>query len=255
MTQLVLNNLWLNRKTLTILENVSFSVDSSQFVALVGPNGAGKTSLLRSIMGFEPNIKGEIKICGTPLSTLKQAALARVVGYVPQRFTAAFPYLVGEFLEMSLYTRQDIAQKEKQQLVDEAAVLTGIGNLTKRALTALSGGELQKVMLAAALVHKPKLLLLDEAGASLDPRHSVEMLQLIERLRIELSLAIVAVSHDINAAVRYGTRIIGLKHGRVIFDGPPSNFIKEGTLETLFEMRFERVVTPSESRVIVLPRI
>jgi iron complex transport system ATP-binding protein len=254
MTQLVLNNLSLDRKQVAILRNVTLEIEESQFVSLVGPNGAGKTSLLRSILGFEPDVKGEIKICSVPLQSYSQSALARVVGYIPQRFTVAFPFTVGEFLGMSLYTHQEIDLEEKQRMVDEASALTGIESLTKRALTTLSGGEMQKVMLAAALVHRPKLLLLDEAGASLDPRHSTEMQQLIDQLRRKRALTVLAVTHDVNSAAQYSNRVIGLRQGRVIFDGSPADFLKEGALERIFETGFERFVNPSDSRVIALPR-
>ena len=221
-----------------VLRRVDFTLRAGECAALLGPNGSGKTTLLRAISGVLAPQAGEIELLGRPLRELNPRQRARMVAVVPQRgqlpqgLTARQMVLLGRFAHLGwlgTYSREDYT------VADSALDETGAATLAHRRLTELSGGELQRVLLARALAQQSPLLLLDELAAGLDWARMVELFDLLERRRAAGACVLMAV-HDCNLAALYATRLMGLKGGNLVFDGPVAKVFTEENLGALYNI-------------------
>lgn len=187
----------------TVLENVDFSIDLGEIVTVVGPNGSGKTSLLRAIIGALKPRSG----------TVSQAP-DLTIGYVPQslHIDETLPITVSRFLSLPIKRSSDSVLKSLEQ--------AGVSGLGLRQLKSLSGGQFQRVLLARALMEKPKLLILDEPTQGLDQSGSVNFYKQIEQLRSELGCAVLMVSHELHVVMSTSDRVICL-NGHVCCHGTP----------------------------------
>ena len=186
-----------------ILRNISFRVEPGQCVGVLGNNGAGKSTLITCINRIRTPKNGQIFIDGQDIHKLHRNALARKVAYVAQKneLTNATVFdciLLGR----TPYIKWSISQ-EDLDLCEEMIEQLGISHLKLRDMDQLSGGEMQKVMLARALVQQPQLLLLDEPTSNLDPKAQYEMLALVQKIAKEKNIAVLIVIHDLNLALRY----------------------------------------------------
>lgn len=241
-----------------ILDEVSFSLEEGGYLSIVGPNGAGKTTLLKIIAGILAAESGEVRIAGSASAELSATARASLIGYVPQSFDPAYPHTAAEFVLMGLYPglgRLSRIGSREEAAVRESLETVGASSYADRELSSLSGGERQKVLLAAALVHKPKLLLLDEPTTFLDPKHEEETELLLARVRKQMGIGILAVTHNLNLCALHSTHIVGLRAGRVVFSGGPEKFMQSDVLEDLFGQRFELVFHPGRAISMILPRL
>ncbi|MDG2451535.1 MAG: metal ABC transporter ATP-binding protein [Paracoccaceae bacterium] len=187
----------------TALRNVDFVISKGEIVAVVGPNGSGKTTLIRALVGAVPPSSGTI---------VKDANLR--IGYVPQRLTIdpTLPMTVGRFL--NLPTRR--SKSEVQDALENA----GVGGISKRQMTALSGGQFQRVLLARAVLEKPHLLILDEPTTGLDQPGSADFYRQIEEVRSNLNCAVLMVSHELHVVMSASDRVVCL-NGHVCCHGTP----------------------------------
>ena len=194
-----------------ILQDVSLRVEPGQCVGILGNNGAGKSTLITCINRIRIPKAGQVLIDGKDIQRLSRNALARKVAYVAQKneLTNATVFdcvLLGR----TPFIKWAISQ-EDLDLCEEVIEQLGISHLKLRDVDQLSGGEMQKVMLARALVQQPELLLLDEPTSNLDPRNQYEMLALVQRVARERNIAVLIVIHDLNLALRYCDRFYFMK--------------------------------------------
>lgn len=211
-----------------ILQGVSLELESGETVALIGPNGAGKTTLLRVLLGLLP-YQGRVEVLGKPPERLTRAERQQI-GYVPQalQFDRATPLLTRELLWALLGER---AQTRAQlHTILDAVDAT---HLLDKPVRTLSGGELQRVVIAAALAQQPKLLLLDEPATGIDVGVRLQFYELIERLRTEQAMGVLIVSHDLSVVSRYATRVVCIHH-RLICTGSPEEILQMPILEELY---------------------
>jgi ABC-type Mn2+/Zn2+ transport system ATPase subunit len=193
-TLLNLRDVSLGYDTRVVLEHLSFAVEGGECLALVGPNGAGKTTLLRGILGLIPVLAGQIEY-GFDRSTSPP-------GYVPQRETLdpIFPLTVFEVVLMGTYGRLALLQpvgRRQRQLAAHCLERVGLADLAARPFWALSGGQKQRVLIARALAVEPRLLLLDEPTAGVDPGAATTIMDLVARLNRDQDLTVVLVSHHL----------------------------------------------------------
>ena len=211
-----------------VLEGVSLEVQSGETVALIGPNGAGKTTLLRVLLGLLP-YQGRVQVLGKPPERLTHADRQQI-GYVPQalQFDRSMPLLTRELLWAMLGER--LHNRAAMQ-----AVLAAVdaAHLLDKPIRTLSGGELQRIIIAAALAQQPKLLLLDEPATGIDVGVRVQFYALIERLRAEQGMGVLIVSHDLSVVSRYATRVVCIHH-RLICTGAPDEVLQMPVLEALY---------------------
>ncbi|MDO9509095.1 MAG: metal ABC transporter ATP-binding protein [Thermovirgaceae bacterium] len=214
-----------------ILEDVSASAPPGSCTAIVGPNGAGKTTLLLALLGEIP-FRGEIRLFG-----VANTDGLPVIGYIPQRlsFDRGTPVTVKEFLSAGIQ-RSPLwfgVPRQYGTLCLEALERVRCAHLAERRLGALSGGEIQRVLLALALMRDPKLLILDEPAAGVDPEGGLLFCELLERIRRERDLTLLMVSHDLATVTHHATHVICLNR-RVLAEGSPGEVLTRKTLAATF---------------------
>ncbi|CAN5482072.1 energy-coupling factor transporter ATPase [soil metagenome] len=212
------------------LRDVALSVEAGEFVVVAGRSGSGKTSLLRAAAGLIPHffggdVSGEARVCGLDLREAGPAEIGAGVGFVAQdpetQVVAATPRAE---LELPLEMR-GVGSAARARAIEEASLALGINELLDRPAGELSGGELQRVALAAALVSRPRLVVLDEPTSQLDPVAGDELIGLLRRLNEEWGTAILLAEHRLARCLAAADRTIAIAEGRIAFDGAPAGFL------------------------------
>ncbi|GAB7022161.1 ABC transporter ATP-binding protein [Salidesulfovibrio brasiliensis] len=213
---LTVNNVSFSYASTPVLENVDFHVDPGEILAIMGPNGAGKTTLLKCVNAIHRPSSGAVMVDGTDVLRLTAEQTARRVGYVAQKtetgnMTAFDAVLLGRKPHM----RWRVSENDLR-IVEAAIRHLGMEHLTMRTLDHMSGGEVQKVAIARALVQEPRILILDEPTSALDMKNRTEILGMIGHVVREHGMAAVVTLHDVNQALRFADRFIFLRD-RTIF--------------------------------------
>ncbi|MCW8931011.1 MAG: metal ABC transporter ATP-binding protein [Gammaproteobacteria bacterium] len=224
-----INELNFSFESLSILENINMTIERGDFAGLVGPNGGGKTTLLKLILGLYKAQTGKIKIFGKPLKNQR-----KLIGYVPQyaNFNSDFPISVQDTVLqgrlgisrcLGAYCQKDkvIAQKVMQE--------TEIDNLAQRSIQSLSGGQMQRVLVARALAAEPEILLLDEPTANIDQRAEKDIFDLFKSINQRMTILI--ISHDIGFVSDYINKVFCLNKTLVCHDSTP---VTSDTIHTLY---------------------
>lgn len=217
----------------SVLEDVSFSVGKGELVAVLGTNGTGKTTLLKCMNRILTPAVGTVHIGGESISALSRNLLAQKIGYVEQqrsgsRMTVFNSVLLGR----KPYIQWDITQRD-MAIAAQALATLGLSDYALRFLDELSGGELQKVVIARALAQEPQVLLMDEPTSSLDLKNQLEVLKLIRQITRERGIAAVVALHDLNLALRFADRFVLLKEKRVFAAGGAEVMTAE-TIEAVY---------------------
>ena len=240
-----------------VLQGLDFSLPQAGCLSVIGPNGAGKSTLLKCLLRLHEGgrASGEIRVKGRDLAAYGQRELARIISYVPQAGGWIPPFTVEEFLHLSRYPH-GVSGPAARAAARRAAVgvmaVTGTEALAERSLKSLSGGERQKVYLAAALAQEAELMLLDEPAAFLDPRHAAELHALLQSLNREQGLTMMTVTHDLNQPLAAGGDVLVLREGRQLFFGPVVELLPRGVLEEAYRHEFSYVRHPRTGRQVVL---
>ncbi len=198
-----------------VLRDVSLELERGQILAVLGVNGAGKSTLLKCINRILVPQQGVVRVEGTDVRQLKGRERARRFGYVPQKYPdTALTVFEAVLLGRKPYIRWSASERD-YEVVERTLGLLQLEGLSQRPLDSLSGGEVQKVLLARALAQEPDVLLLDEPTSNLDPRNQLEALRLISGAVREQGLSAVVCLHDLNLALRLGDSFLLLRDGRV----------------------------------------
>lgn len=225
------------RKDVPLLQDVSFSLEAGQTLAILGPNGVGKTTLVKCLLGFLPWESGATSIDGRDIRALKGRELWRRVSYVPQARKPAFSYRAEDMvlLGRSPYLG-DFAMpgKHDREAAERAMELGGITHLVGKSCGQLSGGELQLVLIARALAAEPEYLILDEPESGLDFRNQLVVLDLIARLCREKRLTVILNTHYPDHALRISDRALLLFGGGVYQFGRTRQILTEEHMRALF---------------------
>ena len=218
-----------------ILKDISFQVPEGSVVSLVGPNGSGKTTLLRCIIGALHSPNGQILVDDQPVKDIQPRDVSKLIGYVPQAEGNGFPFTVFDavLLGRKPYISWNPSQRDLD-MVSETLVTLGLEQFALREMNELSGGEKQKVYIARAIANEPQLLVLDEPTSSLDLRHQVEVLDLIGELSEKKQISVIMAMHDLNLATMYSDRLVMLKNGQLMGDGPPSELLTVDKIKSLY---------------------
>ena len=219
------------------LDNIDLHVRKGEICAVLGPNGAGKSTLVKVVSGALVPNQGSVFVLGEQLTRDRRDS-ARKIAVVPQATEAALGFTVREVVMMGRAPYQGAwmrASERDEQAVARAITACELQPLADRLVTALSGGELQRVTIARALAQEAPILLLDEANAHLDVRHSIAVNELVRREVQERELACVMVLHDLNAAAQYADRIALLKAGRLVAHGTIEEVMTYRRLKEVFE--------------------
>ncbi len=241
-----------------ILKDISVAVRKGEHISIVGPNGAGKSTLLKCLGRIYKGGSGYIRIAGQPIDKYRQKELAREVSYIPQADGSNSPFTVYEFVTMGRYPYMSLfptPSKKDRDAVYNALAMTGTLDLADRFINTLSGGERQKVFIAAAFVQGAKILLLDEPTTFLDPKHEADVNRLLTRVNREHGVTILSVTHDINRAVLASTRVLALKKGTVVFFGHGENLMDNRLLQKIYGRPFQFMKHPKTGNTIIAPEV
>lgn len=219
------------------LSDVNFTISEGEFVAVIGPSGAGKSTLLRCINRMVDVSEGEVIFDNQPIMNLGKAQLRQVrrkIGMIFQHYNLVYRLSVIEnVLHGRLGYKSMFAgmfgiynEQEKQQAVEILCILGLEDQMYKRA-DQLSGGQKQRVGIARALVQDPKMLLCDEPIASLDPNAAKIIMDYLRKIRDEMGITVVCNLHQVDVALHYADRIIGVNGGRIMFDGKPEQLTSD----------------------------
>jgi zinc/manganese transport system ATP-binding protein len=241
-----------------ILSDVSLTIGHGEFVAVLGPNGAGKSTLMKAILGLVPLAGGSIDVMGRPPHQARTQ-----VGYLPQRqsFDAATRVRGVDLVTLGLDgARWGVPvpltptarrrRRTERARVEEVIALVGAGSYADRAIGELSGGEQQRLLIATALVRRPRLLILDEPLDSLDLPNQAAVAGLIRRIATAEDVAVLLVAHDVNPLGAYLDRVVYLAGGRALC-GEVEEVITARTLSELYGTRIE-VLRTSDGRLVVV---
>lgn len=221
-----------------VLNDICFDIEKDQCVAVLGNNGCGKSTLLKCMNGIYQAKDATVYVCGEDVLHMHRQEAAKRIAYVAQqnegyRMTVFDTVLLGR----KPYIKWD-ATKEDHALVEEIIRKMGLETFKLRYVDELSGGEMQKVMLARALAQQPKFLLLDEPTSNLDPRNQYEVLKQIRSIAKEQKIAVAIVIHDLNLALRYCDRFLFVKEGEIYAYGGVE-IMTADCLEAVYEMPVE----------------
>lgn len=228
-----------------VLKGISADIDSGEFVALIGPNGAGKSTFLKILVGLLRSYSGSVEFCGKPLAELSARDLAKRIAFVPQETHMVFPFTVSQIVMMGRLPHRAAGLFDSPRDIErarEAMELTDTAVLSSKTFGELSGGERQRVVLASALAQDPEVLLLDEPTVYLDLKHQIQFYDILERLNGARGpgnarrMTIVSVTHDVNLAARYARRMIAVRDGVFVADGPPDSVLTPQHLYEIFEI-------------------
>ena len=234
-----------------VLRGIDLAAATGEWVNVIGPNGAGKTTLLRALLGLVP-FEGDIDIDGLS-DHRRRAARARKLAYVPQTPVIPVGMLVADYVLLGRTPHRGVFAAETandRRIAVEILERLDLEGFGERAVQSLSGGERQRAVLARALAQQADVLLLDEPTTALDLGHQQDVLELVDALRRERGLTVIATLHDLTLASRYGDRIAILARGRVAETGPPTEVLTVQNIAAHFGATV-RIVDDPEGPVIV----
>jgi iron complex transport system ATP-binding protein len=239
------------------LDGVSGRAADGEWLGIIGPNGAGKTTLLNALARLL-TCRGTVTICGRPATGLSRRELARLVAYVPQRpvlppdMTVTDYVLLGRTAHIA-YLRSETAADRR--ICEAVLARLDLTQMAGRTLRAMSGGELQRLVLARALAQEAPVLLLDEPTSALDLGRRMDALEIIDEVRRERGLTVLSAIHDLTLAGQFADRLMLLVAGRVAAFGPPAAVLSAELLSTHFGAGVQVVATDSGDLAVVSRRL
>ena len=224
-----------------VLREISATADRSELIALIGPNGAGKSTLINVIAGRLRDYEGNCLLHDVNIRRMNRQQLSLQLAHVPQQKIDEIPFSVEEVVltGRTPHGRGLYESREDLAALENALELTRLTSFRKRRFSALSGGEQQRVLVAAAVAQASPILLLDEPGAHLDPENQTELWDLLVLLRNQGKLILI-VTHHLHLAAQRSERVWVLSEGKLVADAPPDDAMRPDRLETVFHVPFQR---------------
>jgi len=237
MIKLEVENLSLAYGHNVVISGLTFQVTPGEMLGLIGPNGSGKSTVIKALSRIIPLYSGKILVDGKEIAKIPRTELARLIGVVPQMpllpstFTAFEIVLMGRNPHLGLFQYEGAGD---MAITWQAMGRTNTQSLAERKIGELSGGEIQRLVIARVLAQQPKSILLDEPTSNLDINHQVEILDLIKGLCREDDLTVVITLHDLNLASQYCDRLILINRGQVHAQGTPGEVINARNIEEVY---------------------
>jgi iron complex transport system ATP-binding protein len=251
---LSLTNLGVHYGERPILSGVNLELAPGALIGLIGPNGAGKTTLLRACASLIPHSSGTISLNGRLLEDWDRRQRARIVGYLAQEKAVQWPVSAARLVALGRLPHLgpwDALPGQDEAEVAKAMAATDVVDLSDRAVTELSGGELTRVLVARALAGAPSLLLADEPVSGLDPAHAIQVLTILRELA-RAGRTVVVVLHDLMLAARFCERLVLMDRGGIAAEGAPLDVLTPLNLERYYGITADIVAHGGEH--YVLPR-
>jgi|SRR5690554_1554199 len=238
-----------------LIDAISCDIPQGDYLCIVGPNGSGKSTFLKTLNAILPLHSGTLHINSQPITRYSHKKLARLISYVPQSGGNHLTFTVEDFVQMARYAYHHILsdwQTTDRQAVEHALHITECQAFRHRKMSSLSGGECQRVMIAAALAQDTPVLLLDEPAAFLDPHHQVTVHRLIRKLNQQHHKTIIEVTHDINHAAQHSKHVLALLNGKRLWHGKSESFLDTERLQKLYQQAFVFTRHPHHNTPVAL---
>lgn len=236
MAILELKNINCGYNSKIILKNISLTINEGEFVSILGPNGCGKTTLLRAIDNIIPISGGQILLNKKNLNELDRKKISQAISYVPQLSEPVAGFSVEEIIQMARAPYYNIFSNESVEdlkAVEDAMINTDLFEYKNIDVSALSGGQYQRVLIARALAQGSDVLLLDEPTAHLDIKYQIDIMSLIKNLK---NKTIVSTFHDLNLAKKYSQRVVLMKNGTIFADGNSKDVLTDSIINEVFDL-------------------
>lgn len=220
-----------------IIENMNLSIPKGKITMIIGANGCGKSTLLKTIARIIKPKRGEISINGKSIKEHAPKDIAKEMAVLPQSPKAPSGLLIRELVSYGRFPYQRAMggmTEHDYEIVDWALSVTGISEFANQSVDEVSGGQRQRAWIAMALAQETEILVLDEPTTYLDMSHQLEILKLLQTLNKEQNRTIVMVLHELNNATKFADHIIGVKSGKILFEGCPKDVITEENLKQLY---------------------
>lgn len=239
-----------------VLDEINLTMEKGEFIGIVGPNGSGKSTFVKAITKVLEPWSGEINLKKKSLSRMNQAEIAKITAVVPQDTYISFPYSVKDVVLMGrnpykgkLENYGDKDHKIAKKCMED----TRTDDFSQKKITNLSGGEMQRVMVARALAQNPELIFLDEATSHLDIGHKKEIMETIKRKNQKNNLSVISIHHNLNLAARYCEKILLMEDGRRFVFGSPEEVLTEPNLRAVYGIEAEVHEHPTDGSLYIAP--
>jgi len=235
-------NLYFGYTKKPFLKNICFDVHEGEMISVIGENGSGKSTLFKIINGIIKNYIGKISYKNNNIKSLSYMEKAREIAILYQNCNCNFPFTCFEVVSMGLYPNNYNFYKLRKENIDfvtHIMEITDTIQLAHKNINCISGGQLQRVLIAKALVQKPKLLFLDEAMSGLDISAKIKMIDIILKECHENGMTVLNILHDINMAFQKSDKIIALKNGEVYSFGKPRDLLNKDFFREVFNVEVD----------------
>ncbi|AHK31214.1 phosphonate ABC transporter ATP-binding protein [Rhodococcus opacus PD630] len=255
-SRLIADNLSLGYGDRVIVDHLDLEVRTGVITTVIGPNGCGKSTLLRALGRLLRPRNGSVLLDGKAIGSMRTKDVARTLGMLPQAPLAPEGLTVADLVARGRHPHQSWLRQwssDDEGEVAEALALTGVSDLADRPVDQLSGGQRQRAWISMALAQGTDILLLDEPTTYLDLAHSIEVLDLVDRMHEELGRTVVMVLHDLNLAIRYSDQLIVMRDGSIVAAGAPKDIISAELLLEVFGLEAAVIADPVSDRPLVVP--
>ncbi len=239
-----------------VLKNITIDVKEGDFLGIIGPNGCGKSTLIRAVTRVVGLRRGDVTLDGCTIKDMSRKDIAKKAAVVPQNTFIGFPFTAWEVVLMGrnpYMGRFESLKKRDLEKANRAVEMTDIGHLKERKVNTLSGGELQRVIIARAMAQDTGMLLLDEATSHLDIGHKIETMDMIKKMNKEKDLTVLSVHHNLDMAARYCDKLVLIDGGRVRTMGSPEDVLTPGHLRAVYGIEAEVHENPRDGTLYISP--
>ena len=240
MAKLKLENFYTGYKNKSIIKNINFSVDSSEWLGVIGPNGSGKSTLIKGILGITKSLKGNIYLKNKDIKNFTNKTISQTISFLPQQLNANLNITVEDLVALGRSPYKEFWEfdlnKIDIEMINESLYLVDMYDLKDNLINQISGGQCQRAYLAMALAQDPEILILDEPTNALDLKYQIKFLEIIKTLKVNKKISVITILHDLNLAARYSDKIIALKNGESIAYGSSCEIINERFIQNIFEI-------------------
>ncbi|CAM5390895.1 ABC transporter ATP-binding protein [Corynebacterium variabile] len=239
-----------------VISDLSLNIPGGQVTTIIGPNGCGKSTLLRAIGRLIPSQGGEVHLGDTDIGSMKRRDIAKTIGVLPQSPISPPGLIVSDLVSRGRHPHQSWIRQwssSDEEEVNAALEMTDVAELADRSVDSLSGGQRQRVWISMVLAQHTDVLFLDEPTTYLDLAHSIEVLDLVNRLRRDLDRTVVMVLHDLNLAIRYTDNLVVMRDGDLIATGKPEEIITSELLKDVFELDATVIEDPVVGGPLIVP--
>ena len=240
MAKLKLENFYTGYKNKSIIKNINFSINSSEWLSVIGPNGSGKSTLIKGILGILKSFKGNVYLNNKNIKNFTNKRIAQTVSFLPQQLNVNLNITVGDLVALGRSPYKEFWEfdlnKSDQEIINDSLQLVDMYDLKDILINQISGGQCQRAYLAMALAQDPEILILDEPTNALDLKYQIKFLEIIKTLKVNKKISVITILHDLNLAARYSDKIIALKNGESIAYGSSNEIINERFIQNIFEI-------------------